>query len=118
MQISAPHNQTNQLTAAAAGAPQRRLLCATDLTTRSERAMQRAGLLARQMNAKVFFVHAVDDSAPGRVVRMKVNRAYARLMRFAIARVSYSVADRGPTGAIGMIVLSRVSLSAEPGFVP
>jgi nucleotide-binding universal stress UspA family protein len=108
MQISAPHNQTNQLTAAAAGAPQRRLLCATDLTTRSERAMQRAGLLARQMNAKVFFVHAVDDSAPGRVVRMKVNRAYARLMRFAIARVSYSV----------LIVLSRVSLSAEPGFVP
>ena len=80
MQIGAHHNQTNHLTAAAAGRPQPQLLCATDLTARSERAMQRVGLLARQMNAKVFFVHAVDDSASGRVVRMKVNRAYARLV--------------------------------------
>ncbi len=41
--------------------------------------MQRAALLAQQMNAEVFFVHAVNDSLAGRVLRSKVNRAYARL---------------------------------------
>jgi nucleotide-binding universal stress UspA family protein len=68
-----------QKTAVAAGIPKPRILCATDLSARSERAMQRTALLARQMNAEAFFVHAVNDSLAGRVLRSKVNRAYARL---------------------------------------
>lgn len=57
----------------------RRLLCATDLTSRSERVLQRTALLARQMNAEAVFLHAVEESMPGRALRMKVNRAYVRL---------------------------------------
>jgi Universal stress protein UspA and related nucleotide-binding proteins len=68
-----------QKTAVAAGIPKPRILCATDLGARSERAMHRAALLAQQMNAEVLFVHAVNDRLAGRVLRSKVNRAYARL---------------------------------------
>lgn len=57
----------------------RRLLCATDLGLRSNRAVQRTGLLAQQMNAEAMFMHALDDSVPGRVFRMKANRARQRL---------------------------------------
>jgi universal stress protein E len=42
--------------------------------------MLRTALLARQMDAEVLFLHAVDDSQSGRVVRMKVNRAQVRLL--------------------------------------
>ncbi len=59
--------------------PKRRLLCATDLSPRSDRAVQRTALLAQQMNAEAMFMHTVDDSAPGRVIRMKATRAYLRL---------------------------------------
>lgn len=58
----------------------KRLLCATDLTARSDDAVLRAAMLAQQLDAEVLFLHAVDDSQPGRVTRMKVNRAQVRLL--------------------------------------
>lgn len=116
MQTSAHHNETNHLTAAAAGAPQRRLLFATDLTARSERAMQRAGLLARQMNAKVFFVHAVDDSAPGRVVWMKVNRAYARLVSESERAMKHAPHDA--TAAVRLGKALEVVIAAAREYKP
>lgn len=58
----------------------KKLLCATDLAPRSDQAVLRTVLLAKLMNAEVQFVHAVDDAHRGRVLRMKVNRAQARLM--------------------------------------
>jgi nucleotide-binding universal stress UspA family protein len=57
----------------------RRLLCATDLTERSDHAVQRTAQLARQLDARAVFVHAVDDTEPERVIRMKVNRAHVLL---------------------------------------
>ncbi|HEY6640498.1 universal stress protein [Povalibacter sp.] len=72
-------NEGQQTPAVAADTAKRRILCVTDFTARSERAVRRAALLARQMNAEVLFVHAVSDAMSGRVVRMKVNRACARL---------------------------------------
>jgi nucleotide-binding universal stress UspA family protein len=57
----------------------RRLLCATDLTGRSDHAVQRTAQLARQLDARAIFVHAVNDTEPGRVIRMKVNRAHVLL---------------------------------------
>lgn len=57
----------------------RRILCATDLTPRGDRAVQRAALLAKQTNAEVLFVHIVDDRQPERVVNLKANRARLRL---------------------------------------
>jgi len=79
MQIGTPTHETWQKTAVAAGMPRRRILCATDLTLRSDRAMQRAALLAGQMDADVHFVHALNDKLAGRVLRAKVNRANSRL---------------------------------------
>lgn len=72
----------------------RHILCATDLGARSRRAMQRAALLADQMNAEVLFVHAVSDKLAGRVLRMKTSRTYARLMaecRPLMKRTPYDV---------------------------
>jgi nucleotide-binding universal stress UspA family protein len=79
MQISARMHENWQRAAVAAGTPKRKILCATDLTPRSDRAMQRTALLAQQTNAEVFFLHAVNDKLAGRVLRSKMNRAYARL---------------------------------------
>ncbi|HWK73951.1 MAG TPA: universal stress protein [Povalibacter sp.] len=58
----------------------KRLLCATDLTVRSDDAVLRTAMLAQQLDAEVLFVHAVDDAQSGRMIRMKVNRAQVRLL--------------------------------------
>jgi universal stress protein E len=63
-----------------AALPRRRILCATDLGFRSDRAVERAALLAGQMNADVLFVHIVGDRQPERVLQLKANRARVRLM--------------------------------------
>jgi universal stress protein E len=61
----------------------RRILCATDLTPRSDIAIARAAALARELNAEVTFVHAVDGLQSGRVMRLNVARAHARLLTTA-----------------------------------
>jgi nucleotide-binding universal stress UspA family protein len=70
-------NQTADI--ASVPQPRRRLLCATDLAPRSDRAVRRAALLAKQMNADVLFVHVVSDRQSERVMRLKGNRARVRL---------------------------------------
>lgn len=60
-----------------------RILCATDLTTRSENAVRRATLLAKQLNAEILFVHAVGETHAGRVLRMKIARSQAQLLSLA-----------------------------------
>jgi nucleotide-binding universal stress UspA family protein len=58
----------------------RRVLCATDLTARSEAAVHRAIALARQTGARLTVVHATEDRPPGRVMRLQINRAYVQLL--------------------------------------
>ena len=58
----------------------KRILCASDLAPRSDRAVRRAAMLAKQMNAEVLFVHVVRDRQSERVVNLKANRARVRLM--------------------------------------
>ncbi|MBR0670422.1 universal stress protein [Roseomonas soli] len=41
-----------------------RLLCATDLSSRSDRALRRAGLLAREAGAELVLLSVVDDDQP------------------------------------------------------
>jgi nucleotide-binding universal stress UspA family protein len=72
-------NETVNLHATAA--VRRRILCASDLTPRSERAVRRAALLSAQMQADVVFVTVVNDRRPSRVARMKVARARLQLMQ-------------------------------------
>lgn len=57
-----------------------RILCASDLTPRSDRAVRRAAMLAKQMDAEVLFVHVVSDRQAERVMNLKANRARVRLM--------------------------------------
>lgn len=61
----------------------KKLLCVTDLGKRSDDVIARAVMIARALDAQVQFVHAVSDSYAGRVLRMKVNRAHARLLLLA-----------------------------------
>jgi K+-sensing histidine kinase KdpD len=47
------------------GAQQSRLLCATDLTPRSERAVRAAALLANRLNARLTLMHVLAPSSGG-----------------------------------------------------
>ena len=46
-----------------------RLLCATDLSSRSDRALRRAGVLARAADAELVLLSVVDDDQPTRLVK-------------------------------------------------
>ena len=53
----------------------KRILVATDLSTRSQRAMQRAALLAKAHGAELTLVHAVDDDQPKEIVDLEVRES-------------------------------------------
>lgn len=64
--------------------PTRRILVATDFSTRSDRAIRRASLLARQMSAELVLVHVIDDDRPRRLVTAEQREASALLDELAI----------------------------------
>ena len=70
----------------------RRILCAVDLTQRSDAALMRAVLLARDRGARLTVLHVVDSRQAERVVRMQANRAYVELLS-QIERLFGSVAS-------------------------
>lgn len=47
------------------------ILAATDFSTRSQRALRRAGLLAREKSFELAIVHVVDDDQPARLVDLE-----------------------------------------------
>lgn len=51
------------------------IVAATDFSTRSERAIRRAGLLAREWGAELTLVHVVDDDQPGSLVDLERREA-------------------------------------------
>jgi universal stress protein E len=51
------------------------ILAATDFSTRSNRALRQAGLLAQPANAELHVVHVVDDDHPEEFVRMEKREA-------------------------------------------
>jgi nucleotide-binding universal stress UspA family protein len=56
-----------------------RILVATDFSTRSDRALRRASLLARQASAALVLVHVVDDDQPRRLIDAERQEATALL---------------------------------------
>jgi universal stress protein E len=52
-----------------------RILAATDFSTRSQRAVRRAGLLARDNGAELTLVHVVDDDQPPDLVALETREA-------------------------------------------
>jgi len=57
----------------------RRILVATDLSARSDRAIRRATMLARKIEASLHLVHVVDDDKPKRIVEYERDAASAVL---------------------------------------
>ena len=51
------------------------ILAATDFSTRSNRALRQAGLLAQPDNSQLHIVHVVDDDQPDELVRMEMREA-------------------------------------------
>jgi universal stress protein E len=51
------------------------ILAATDFSTRSQRAVRRAGLLAQEHEAEVVLVHVVDDDQPQDLVALETREA-------------------------------------------
>jgi universal stress protein E len=56
-----------------------RILCATDLSSRAELAIDRAVALTRSFDANLRVLHIVDEDQPGDMVDMEMERARARL---------------------------------------
>jgi universal stress protein E len=52
-----------------------RILAATDFSTRSQRAVRRAGVLARDNDAELTLVHVVDDDQPSDLVALETREA-------------------------------------------
>tara|TARA_R100000789_G_scaffold35519_4_gene38448 strand:+ start:1775 stop:2647 length:873 start_codon:yes stop_codon:yes gene_type:complete len=59
------------------------ILVATDFSERSDRALRRATLLARQFEAKLHLIHVVDDDQPKRVVDAEHDQASKLLRQLA-----------------------------------
>lgn len=57
----------------------RKLLCATDLSARADRAVRRAALLARHYDAELLLLHVVDDDQPKHFVEARLTEARAHL---------------------------------------
>jgi universal stress protein E len=51
------------------------ILVATDFSTRSQRALRRAGLIARERNAKLTLVHVVEDDQPRALIELERREA-------------------------------------------
>jgi universal stress protein E len=74
----------------------KRLLVATDLSARSERAVRRAGVLARQFHAELIMLHVVDDAQPPPLVAAATQKA-EELLRATAAKAR----DRQPEILVG-----------------
>lgn len=59
------------------------IVVATDFSERSDRAIRRAKLLAREFDAKVHLVHVVDDDQPQTIVRAELDAATNLLKELA-----------------------------------
>jgi len=57
----------------------KKLLCATDLSKRSDRAMRRAANLAQQHGAGLLLLHVVDDDQPHHIIEARQAEARAHL---------------------------------------
>lgn len=61
----------------------RNIVVATDFSPRSDRALRRGGLLAKQFSAKLLLVHVVDDDQPARLLDTERNTASTLLAEMA-----------------------------------
>lgn len=93
------------------------IVCATDMTARSDFALRRAVLLAQETGARLTLVHAVDPRQSERLLRAQVNRSYVQLLAkveraFGSASAAIDVAVRAG-GALDVIAQVATEANAE-----
>lgn len=76
------------------------ILVATDFSTRSDRALRRAVLLARDLAAAIHLVHVVDDDRPERLAALE--RAAAQDLVDALVETLRSSDGLGATGEVAL----------------
>jgi len=94
-----------------------RILVPTDLTARSDRAIRRATLLAREMAAELRLVHVVDDDLPDRIAR-EVRQGATALLK----EMSATIAEHDAVQCTSEVVSGELTdvigqASGEPGTV-
>lgn len=57
----------------------KRILAATDFSTRSQRALRQAGLLARQAGAELTLLHIVHEDQPSHLIQIELAESEAIL---------------------------------------
>lgn len=77
------------------------ILAATDFSTRSQRALRQAGLLARERDADLTIVHVVDDDQPARLVDLERREAERYLAEHSTALPELQVVNCRPTAVTG-----------------
>lgn len=78
-----------------------RILVATDLSVRSERAVDRAIRIAARLGAKLTAIHVVDDAMPNDLADMVGKEARERLERFVTSRPGADKVDAEITVVAG-----------------
>ena len=69
------------------------ILVATDFSARSDRAIRRAGLLAREQGARLMLLHVVDDDRPERLVAEEMATAQELLEKTAASVLSDALCE-------------------------
>ncbi|OYW83380.1 MAG: hypothetical protein B7Z20_12685, partial [Sphingobium sp. 32-64-5] len=97
----------------------KRILMATDFSTRSDRALRRAVFLAGKQGAALTLVHVVDDDQPRALVDQQARAARTLLEEGArtIAEVDRVPADAVVTTGDAFAGILRVSDEVEPELI-
>ena len=94
-----------------------RILAATDFSTRSQRALRRAGLLAQATGAELALVHVVDDDQPQDLIEMERREAERILAEQIGAMAEFRGVQCRPMVATGdpFDAILRTAADAECG---
>lgn len=97
----------------------KKIMLATDLSERSDRALRRATLLARQFGASLLIVHVVDDDQPRRVVESEREMASGLLqdLRMTVQEVDGVPCETRVVLADPFAGIARAAEEAEPDLL-
>lgn len=95
------------------------ILVATDFSARSDRALRRATLIARQTGARIVLAHAVDDDQPARIREAEEREAGALLTE--LATTVFTVDGIGCTAVVlagdPFIAIAEAATRLQAGLV-
>jgi nucleotide-binding universal stress UspA family protein len=93
----------------------KRILVATDFSTRSDRALRRATMLAREFEAHISLAHVVDDDQPTHLVRSQVDTAWPVLEATVRTVEAFDGVSADATVSTGDIASGIIGAGEEVG---